>query len=222
MTTTNTRDGQKLGVDGLTDELRRAISAGELAPNQRLIEADLVEHYGVTRSVVRTALGNLAFEGMVERLQNRGARVRAIDVVEALEIVELRAAIESLCAWHAATAASDEQIAQLVAIGDRMRVCVDEGDVEAYSECNRALHDLVLEVSGMRIAPTIVNRLRAQNARFRIRLARTRNRPRVSFPEHLAIIEAIRDRDPERARGAMAVHLRSVEAATREHFVDGD
>lgn len=212
---------ERLDADGLTHALRRAISSGELAPNQRLIEADLVDQYGVTRSVVRAALGNLAFEGMVERIQNRGARVRAINLSEALEIVELRAAIESLCAAAAARDASDEQVAALVDIGARMRACVDENDVETYSACNRELHDLVLETSGMQIAPTIVNRLRAQNARFRIRLARTRNRPQVSFPEHLAIIEAIRDRDPDRAGEAMSAHLKSVAAATREHFADG-
>ncbi|WP_110588775.1 GntR family transcriptional regulator [Microbacterium suaedae] len=210
----------KLDSDGLSAMLRREISAGELAPNQRLIEADIVEQYGVSRSVVRTALANLAVEGMVERVQNRGARVRAIDADEALEILELRAAIESVCAAHAARHASDEQIAELVSIGERMRAYVDDGDVEGYSACNRALHDQVLELSGMQLAPTIVNRLRAQHARFRIKLARTHNRPRVSFPEHMAIIDAIRARDADAAAQAMEAHLRSVQSATREHFVE--
>ncbi|WP_156761912.1 GntR family transcriptional regulator [Microbacterium karelineae] len=210
----------RLDSDGLADELRREISAGELAPNQRLIEADIVEQYGVSRSVVRTALANLAVEGMVERVQNRGARVRAIDADEALEILELRASIESLCAAHAARNATDAQLAELAEVGERMRACVDAGDAEGYSACNRALHDLVLDLSGMRLAPTIVNRLRAQHARFRIKLARTHNRPRVSFPEHMAIIDAIRARDADAAAAAMSTHLRSVQAATREHFVE--
>src|SRR5699024_755725 len=179
----------------VTDELRRAITAGELAPNQRLIEADLTEQYEASRGAVRLALANLAAEGLVERIQNRGSRVRAIDLDEALEIVELRAALESICAAKAAERADATGIAALKAIGERMRTAVDEGDTETYSAGNKELHELILRLSGMKVAPGVVNRLRAQNVRYRIRLARHHNRPNVSLPEHLEIINAISDHD---------------------------
>lgn len=202
----------------VTDALRRAITAGELAPNQRLVETDLIEMFGATRGTVRLALVNLTGEGLVERIQHRGARVRAIDLEQALEIVELRAALESVCAARAAERADDAGVERLVAIGERMRGAVRDRDPETYSECNQELHETVLELSGMRVAPDIINRLRAQNVRYRIRLAGHRDRPPVSLPEHLAIIEAIKARDPAAAGDAMQAHLQSVRRATREYF----
>ena len=82
----------------LTQVIREAILDAQFAPHQRLIEADLSERYGASRASVRTALLNLAGEGLVERLPNRGARVRAITVDEAIEIVEVRIGLETLCA----------------------------------------------------------------------------------------------------------------------------
>lgn len=202
----------------VTDALRRAITAGDLAPNQRLVEADLMEMFEASRGAVRLALVNLANEGLVERIQHRGARVRAIDLEEALEIVELRAALESMCAARAAERVDQAGIERLEAIGERMRAAVDHGDAETYSECNQALHEAVYELSGMRVAPSIIGRLRAQNVRYRIRLAMHHDRPTVSLPEHLAIIDAIRAHDADAAAAAMRSHLTSVLRATREYF----
>lgn len=213
-----TRTAEKRDGDYVTNELRRAITSGELAPNQRLIEADLTEMFGASRGSVRLALANLAVEGLVERIQNRGSRVRAIDLDEALEIVELRAALESICAAKAAERADAEGIAQLRQIGDRMREAVEAGDSEAYSDGNRDLHEAILSLSGMKVAPGIVSRLRAQNVRYRIRLARHHNRPSVSLPEHLAIIDAISAHDSDAASHAMEAHLKSVLDATRHYF----
>ncbi|MCH1883910.1 GntR family transcriptional regulator [Agrococcus sp. ARC_14] len=202
----------------VTDALRRAITAGELAPNQRLVEADLMEMYAASRGAVRLALVNLASEGLVERIQHRGARVRAVDLEEALEIVELRAALESICAARAAERADEAGVARLVAVGERMRAAVAEGDAEAYSQGNQALHETVFELSQMRVAPRIIGQLRAQNVRYRIRLAMHHDRPTVSLPEHLAIIDAIAAHDADAAADAMRRHLTSVLAATREYF----
>lgn len=202
----------------VAEALRRAITAGELAPNQRLVEADLMEMLDASRGAVRLALVQLDSEGLVERIQHRGARVRAFDLEQALEIVELRAALESVCAAHAAERADDAGIETLVEVGEQMRAAVAEGDPEAYSAGNKRLHELVIELSDMRIAPEIVARLRAQNVRYRIRLAMHRERPQISLPEHLAIIDAIRDRDPEAAAAAMRTHLQSVRAATLAYF----
>src|SRR3954452_22837464 len=79
------------------DAIRDAIADGEFAPSQRLVEADLSERFGASRGSVRTALLQLTAEGLVERVQNRGARVRAISLIEAIEITEVRMALVGLC-----------------------------------------------------------------------------------------------------------------------------
>ncbi|MFD2758083.1 GntR family transcriptional regulator [Gulosibacter faecalis] len=202
----------------VVDDLRTAISTGDLAPGQRLVEADLVQEFGAARGEVRTALVQLEAEGLIERERHRGARVRRYTLEEALEIVELRSAIESMCAARAAANATPEDLEDLKDIGEQMVAAVAAQDPDAYSVQNQRLHMRVLEASRMRVAPEIVRRLRAQNVRHRIRLAQKANRPIVSLPEHLRIIDAIARGDEAGAADAMRIHLQSVAEATRGYF----
>ena len=120
--------------------LREAIRAGEMAPGHRLVELDLAEQLGVTRAAVRAALLDLTGEGLVERIANRGARVRVIPLEEAVQIVECRAALEGLCAAKAAELAEDVDRELLRGLGAGMREAVASGDVMAYSKLNQQLH----------------------------------------------------------------------------------
>jgi DNA-binding GntR family transcriptional regulator len=164
----------------VVDAIRAAIADGEFVPNQRLVEADLSERFGASRTNVRTALVQLASEGLVERVQNRGARVRAVSLAEAIEITEVRMALEGLCAARAA------------------------------ERLNRRLHDLVLELAGQTTAAAILERLRGQSVRHQFQLAMHPGRPAVSLPQHLEIIEAICAGDADGAEAAMRRHIRSV------------
>ena len=76
-----------------TATLRRAIETGHFMPSQRLVEADLAAWMGTNRSNVKLALGKLEQEGLVVSEPNRGARVRVISEQEALEILQVRAAL---------------------------------------------------------------------------------------------------------------------------------
>ncbi|MFD0688179.1 GntR family transcriptional regulator [Actinomadura fibrosa] len=190
--------------------IREAILSGEFVPNQRLIEADLSERFAASRAGVRAALLELANEGLIERVQNRGARVRAVSLAEAVEISEVRMVIEGLCAAKAAERATAADIEELRGLGERMRAAVASGDVLGYSALNERLHRRVREISGQGTASDVLERLRAQNVRHQFRLAMHPGRPNTSLPEHLAIIDAIADRDPDAAERAARAHLRSV------------
>ena len=78
-----------------------------MAPGQRLVEEELAALLGVTRASLRAALFDLTAEGLVERIPNRGARVRAITLEEAVAITECRMALEGLCAAKAAERVSE-------------------------------------------------------------------------------------------------------------------
>jgi DNA-binding GntR family transcriptional regulator len=195
--------------------IRDAIIQGEFAPNQRLVEADLSEQFGASRSGVRSALFELANEGLVERVQNRGARVRAVTLDEAIEISEVRMAVEGLCAAKAAERITDEEITELRALGAAMRTAVAEGHVLRYSELNQTLHLRVREISGQSTAAGVLERLRAQNVRHQFRLALVPGRPDVSLAEHLAIIDELCARAPDAAERAARRHLLSVISALK-------
>lgn len=202
--------GRSLTVAELVNVLRSAIVGGELVPNQRLVEADLAAEYGASRGNIRAALAELTVEGLVERVQNRGARVRAVSVDEAVEITEVRAALEALCARKAAERISDDEAAELQELAGRMKDAVERGDRDSYSECNQSLHARLIDISAQQTAAATIHRLRGQAVRFQFRLARQPGRPAVSLPQHLAIIDAVCAHDPDAAAEAMRVHLESV------------
>jgi DNA-binding GntR family transcriptional regulator len=190
--------------------IRDAIVHGEFVPDQRLVEADLSARFSASRSAVRSALLQLTNEGLVERVQHRGARVRAVSLEEAIEISEVRMVVEGLCAAKAAERVNDAEAEELRLIGVRMTELVAAGDVLGYSEANQELHRRVRELSGQSTAEGVLERLRGQSVRHQFRLAVQPGRPAVSLPEHLAIIDAIRAHDPKAAEQAARRHLASV------------
>ncbi|WP_041832355.1 GntR family transcriptional regulator [Actinoplanes sp. N902-109] len=205
-------------MSDVLDELRAAILRGEYAPRQRLIEAELTEQYRTSRFVLRNALTRLSDEGLVELQPNRGARVREISVAEAIEITEIRRAVEGLVAARAAERITDEQAAGLRELGDRMSAAVGNADMLRYSELNAQLHATVRAIAGHRSATKIITQLNGQMVRHQFRLSLVPGRPSVSLPEHLAIIEAVCTRDPAAADRAMQLHLTSVIDALRSSF----
>ncbi|MDC0767268.1 GntR family transcriptional regulator [Streptomyces sp. HD] len=197
-------------------QLRQAILHGEMAPAQRLVENELAEQFGVTRASIRAALIDLEAQGLVERIRNRGSRVRVVSVEEAVAITECRMVLEGLCAAKAAVTANDEQLTRLADLGAAMTKAVADGEPMTYSELNQELHARIQEFSGQRTAVELLERLNAQLVRHRFQLALRPGRPQHSLSEHLAMIEAIRSRDPQAAEAAVRAHLTSVIEALRD------
>lgn len=198
--------------------VRSAILAGDLVPGQRLVEAELSESYGASRGAVRAALIALTHEGLVERIANRGARVRVVSVAEATQITEVRMAVEGLCGRRAAEAITPSEIKDLRALGERMERAVEQGDVVGYSGLNQQLHERVIAIAHQPVAAEVLSRLRARNVRHQFKLAFRAGRPQVSLPQHLAIIEAVCRKDPDAAEAAVKEHLASVITALQESY----
>lgn len=193
----------------LTREIREAILSGEFVASQRLVEADLTTRFGASRAAVRLALVNLANEGLVERLPNRGARVRSISIDEAIEIVEVRTGLEALCARKAAETIGDDDAEDLRALRAEIEAAVAGGDLVGYSTLIQELDRRIRDVSGHVTAGLILERLHAQSARHQFRLAFAPGRVATSLAQHLAIIDAVLARDGDAA-----------ERVTREHLSD--
>jgi DNA-binding GntR family transcriptional regulator len=190
--------------------LRQAILSGDVAPGQRLVEEELAGTLGVTRQSLRAALLDLAAEGLIERIPNRGARVRVISTEEAVAITECRMALEGLCAAKAAQRVTDAEAAELRELGGSLQRSVAEGNALKYSELNRELHRRVGVISGQTVAMGLLDRLHAQLVRHQFQLALRPGRPEVSVQEHLDILNAVADRRPEDADRAVRRHLASV------------
>ncbi|MGY2003428.1 GntR family transcriptional regulator [Blastococcus sp. SYSU DS1024] len=196
--------------------LRVAISRGDMPPGYRLVEAELVALTGVSRSAVRQAIDALAAEGLVERVQNKGARVRVVSTEEAIAITECRMPLEALLARKAAERVTDAEARALREHLHTMTAAVDSGDLLKYSELIQQLHGMVGEAARHPIAADLVGRLQAQLVRHQFRLSLRPGRPRVSLGELGDLVHAITDRDPDRAEAAATTHFRSVIAALVE------
>ena len=196
--------------------LRAAITDGDLSPGTRLVEADLVAAFGVSRGNVRLAIDALVAEGLVERIPNRGARVRVVSAEEAMAITEARMALEALLARKAAERAAREDIDRLRACLEAMRGALEGADLLKYSALIQQLHGLVRDAARQPVAAGLVDRLQAQLVRHQFRLSLRPGRPQVSMRELAAVVDAIAAHDPDRAEAATVSHFRSVIAALAE------
>ncbi len=169
--------------------------------------------FGVTRSAVRLAIDVLIGEGIVERIPNRGARVRRVSTAEAVEIVECRMALEGLIARKAAERITDEQLERLRGHGQLMRQAVGDGELLKYSTLIAELHGLVRDAAGQATAASLVDRLQAQIVRHQFQLSLRPGRPQRSLAELEQLIQALVDRDPDRAEDAARSHFHGVIAA---------
>ena len=207
---------ERVAEERVTDVIRGAIVRGEYAPNQRLIEADLSDAFSASRATVRTALLELANEGLVERLPNKGSRVRAISVDEAIEILEVRIGVEGLCAAKTAAQVTDDEVAEFLRLRQDMITAVAEGDLVEYARLHQLLDQRVRVLSHHATASAVLGRLHAQSVRHQFKLSSRPQRAKVSVLEHAAIIDAIVARDPDAAQQAVRDHLLSVIGALRE------
>jgi DNA-binding GntR family transcriptional regulator len=198
------------------ERLREEIVSGRLQPNERLVEADLVQLLGSGRSAVRTALVRLEQEGLVEREPNRGAKVRLVDEHEAAEILESRMVLEGLAARQAAKNADPAQVEELREIIREMRSLLDAGDLLGASDLNARLHGRLLEIADNATVARLVATLSSQLVRFQYRTILLPGRAEQSHLEHRAIVEAVADGDADAAEQAVRDHLAHVVEALRD------
>jgi DNA-binding GntR family transcriptional regulator len=182
------------------NRLRADIVEGRYSPNERLVEADLAERYGVRRGVVRIVLTELEQERLIVRILNRGARVRAITTEEVVEITEARLALEGLCAAKAADRGTEEDFKELKTIVKQMQAAFKDGDVLRYNEALHHLHHAIRTASKHAVGKRVAEQLRDQGVRHLFGELMGSGAMAVSLRDHKAIVQAIVSRDSEAAR----------------------
>lgn len=204
------------------DALREAIVRGDIAPDARLVEADLSTTFDMSRGAVRTALIRLEQDGLVVREPHRGARVRRVSDDEAVEILQARAVLEGLAARQAAKRIDDAGVARLRECLGRHRELLEHGDLLGASDANAVLHSTLLELSGHATAVRLIHTLNAQTVRYQYRTILIPGRPAASVAEHEAIVEAVSaGDDPDEAELAMRRHLFNVADAVQRGRLPG-
>jgi DNA-binding GntR family transcriptional regulator len=196
-------------------KLREAIMSGIFLPNERLIELQLVDFLAANRTKVRTALARLEQEGLVTIEPNRGARVRLVSDVEALEITQTRGVLEGLVAREAAEKIDDKGRKSLRKIVGEMEELLGGGDVLGYSSASGRLHAEIQRLSGHITATRILENLDSQIIRFHYRTVLMAGRAAKAFQEHKDIVEIICSGDGEKAEQVMRKHIEGVQLALK-------
>jgi phosphonate utilization transcriptional regulator len=148
-------------------EVERAILVGEYAPGTKLIEAALAQKMGVSRGPVREAFRMLEEAGLVRTEKNRGVFVRDIPIDEAVEIFDLRAAMDELVGRQLATRITPAQLKEVRALVERMEKAVKAEDAHNYHLLNLRFHDRLVEMAGNRKLTAIYRKLIKELSLFR-------------------------------------------------------
>jgi DNA-binding GntR family transcriptional regulator len=203
------------------DALREAIVRGEIAPDARLVEADVSATFEMSRGAVRTALIRLEQEGLVVREPHRGARVRKVSDEEAVEILQARAVLEGLAARQAAERIDDAGADRLRGFLTRQRELLEAGDLLGASDTNADLHAALLDISGHGTALRLIRALNSQTVRYQYRTILIPGRSAASVAEHAAIVDAVIGGRGDDAEAAMRRHLFNVAESVQRGLLPG-
>ena len=188
--------------------LRQAILDFRFKPGQRLIERELIEQIGVSRTTIREVLRELAAEGLVTTIPQKGAIVVVPTPEEAAEVYEVRAALEALAARRFVTRAGDADVAALrAAFAEVEAVTRDGGDIRAMLRAKDRFYDVLLEGAGNGSVRSILNGLQARVRMLRAASLSAPGRPEQTVAEIRALVEAIEARDAEGAAEAASSHV---------------
>lgn len=200
----------------LLDKLRMAIYHGEFMPGRPLVESELATRYDTSRGAVREALVQLENEGLILRPRNRSASVRPVTPAEAVEITEVRAVVEGLCAAKAAVLATEADHEELRELMRKMGDAVKRGDMLTDSRISDLMHLKIRQIAGQGTANRILERLRYRDVRYQFHVSLLPGRLVKGANEHFDIIEAVIAGDAAAAERLTRNHFFSVIAALRQ------
>ncbi len=189
------------------ESLRAAILAMDLPPGTMLKKQVICEQLGVSRSPVTEAITRLAGEGLVEVVPQSGSRVTKFSMPDIREAAFLREAIELAAVAKVATDRTEEQLAELTRTLRMQALCLEDHDEAGFYREDERMHELIFAFTGFPKLNALAATGWVPVTRARHLVLPMRGRSIESYKEHVAIIAAIRDRDPEKARTAMQLHL---------------
>lgn len=198
------------------NSLREAILQGKLEPGQRLMELQLAEQLGVSRTPVREAIRKLELEGLVIMVPRKGAYVADVSLKDIIEVLEIRTVLEGLAASLAADRITDEELEELEMISYQFKQCYEKDDTNGMIEKDVEFHDRIFNSARNEKLNQIIQGLREQIYRFRVRYISEYNKSKDLVIEHQAILAAIADRNSEKAHECAVRHIENAESHLME------
>jgi DNA-binding GntR family transcriptional regulator len=197
-------------VDSVFDRIEAAIITGTLKPGESLSEAELSRKMGISRSVIREAIGRLEGRKLIQRIPRIGARVAEVSLADVADVFELREALEGFACRLAAERMTDDDIAALDSLLDRHEAGEDVKEGTAYYQNagNLDFHYAIVQGSGnKRLIYLLCNELYHTLRLYRYKSSTVEGRPADALAEHRAVVAALKARDGTRAEALMRRHI---------------
>jgi DNA-binding GntR family transcriptional regulator len=191
--------------EDVADQLRQRIFARALEPGAWIDELKIAAELGISRTPLREALKVLAVEGLVTMKPRRGAYVAETSRDDVTQVYQLLALLESDAAAEVARKATDDQLAELQALHDRLERTVKQRDT--FFAINEAFHFKLLEIADNRWRRQIVTDLRKIMKINRHHSLFRQGRLEDSLVEHRALMTALLARDARRVARLMKEHF---------------
>lgn len=189
------------------EHLREEILSNRIKPGSELNEQALSRALEVSRGPVREALGLLASEGLVKIVPRRGATVTELTAAEFVDAYQVREALETLAIRLAVRRMDEVSLEHVRELHESMVALAKDGEVQAFFDANAAFHQFLVESSGNSRLQEIYRLIMSDMGRYRARSLALRGTLQRSVAEHAAIVEAVLERDAERAAQLMADHI---------------
>ncbi len=186
------------------DMILEAIDVGEFRPGDRLVESDLADRFGVSRTPIREALQRLETQSLLSR-DGRSLIVASLDHSQMAELYAVRTELEGLAARLAARHAADEEIRVLNEMVEEDRALVD--DPQALSRANRRFHKQIHLASHNRFLVQQLDLVHRSMALMATTSLAIDGRGDMALEEHARIVEAIAERDEQAATDALRAHI---------------
>ena len=202
--------------EAVCNAIRDAINNGGLKPGDRLMEIQLAEELGISRTPVREAIRKLEMEGFVVMIPRRGTYVTDISLKDVTEIYEIRISLDMLAASLAAERINDDELEEM----DRQLLLTSKYNIDTEMEkivaCDSVFHDVLYRAARNERLVSIINNLRDQLTNMRGRTMAQPGRLAETLTEHRILLDAIASRDPEAAAAAARSHIENAERTLME------
>ncbi|MDO5422305.1 MAG: GntR family transcriptional regulator [Eubacteriales bacterium] len=193
--------------DVVFNTLRQAILRGELQPGERLMEIQLAQRLGVSRTPVREAIRKLELEGLVLMIPRRGAVVAEITKQDLEDVLEVRAALEELAVKDACDHITEDQLQELKKAANEFKRTLEGTDLVACAQADINFHEIIYSATNNRRLVQMLNNLREQMYRYRMENLKDKRTHKTLVEEHDAIRRALKKHDKEKAGAAINIHI---------------
>ena len=206
--------------DVVFNTLRQAILKGELEPGERLMEIQLAERLGVSRTPIREAIRKLELEGLVLMIPRKGAEVAKISARSLRDVLEVRRALEELAIELACQRMSEEEVGNLQKAQEDFKKAIAEGDAMKIAETDEHFHDVIYEGTQNAKLIQMLNNLREQMYRYRLEYIKDEDKRKILVLEHGKILKTVRERKVAEAKEAVREHIDNQEITVARNITE--